>query len=183
MTEREKKAGAKRFAEAWANRGDEKQETQRLGADASLRRGNGRENIHRADARSVAPQSVAPQSVAPQSVALAPLVASVSPKRSDNPDNPQNPCGKISETAQSILDVRARYPDASLADLYDPLTMPPDLRKAHRANDAAVLAAYGLPPDISEPALVAHLMSLYQKRTVQPDAERPESGRHPDCRG
>ncbi len=93
----------------------------------------------------------------------APLVASVSPKRSDNPANPENPCDKISETAQAILDIRARYPDASLADLYDPLTMPPDLRKAHRANDAAVLAAYGLSPDIPEPALVAHLMSLYQK--------------------
>ncbi len=104
----------------------------------------------------------------------APLVASVSPKRSINPDNPQNPCDTslrvsaplretISETAQAILDIRARYPDASLADLYDPLTMPSDLRRAHCANDDAVLAAYGLPPDISEPALVAHLMSLYQK--------------------
>ncbi len=93
----------------------------------------------------------------------APLVASVSPKRSINPDNPQNPCDKISETAQAILDIRSHYPDASLADLYDPLTMPPDLRKAHRDNDRAVLAAYNLPPDISEPALVAHLMSLYQK--------------------
>ncbi len=80
-----------------------------------------------------------------------------------NPGNPENPCDKITETAQAILDARALYPDASLADLYDPLTMPPDLRRAHRANDAAVLAAYGLPPDIPEPALVAHLMGLYQK--------------------
>ncbi len=45
--------------------------------------------------------------------------------------------------------------------------MPSDLRKAHRANDAAVLAAYGLSPDIPEPALVAHLMSLYQKLSAR----------------
>ncbi len=133
-----------------------------LGADASLRRGNGMGNIHCADAGSVASQSVAP------------LVASVSPKRSINPNNPKTPLthsslptphsSLITQTAQAILDIRARYPDASLADLYDPLTMPSDLRKAHRENDAAVLAAYGLSPDIPEPALVAHLMSLCQKQ-------------------
>jgi hypothetical protein len=70
---------------------------------------------------------------------------------------------KISQTAQAILDARARYPDSSLADLYDPLTMPPDLRAAHTANDRAVLAAYGLAPDTPEPEIVAHLFKLYAK--------------------
>ena len=50
---------------------------------------------------------------------------------------------KIEQTAQGILDARALYPDSSLADLYDPLTMPPELRKAHTANDKAVMKAYG----------------------------------------
>ncbi len=72
---------------------------------------------------------------------------------------------KISQTAQAILDARAKYPDSSLADLYDPLTMPPDLRAAHAANDRAVLAAYGLKPDTPEPEIVAHLFGLYAKAT------------------
>ena len=73
---------------------------------------------------------------------------------------------KISQAAQSILDVRARYPESSLADLYDPLTMPPDLRAAHEANDRAVLAAYGLKPDTPEPEIVAHLFGLYAAMTA-----------------
>ena len=72
---------------------------------------------------------------------------------------------KIESTAQSILDARALYPDSSLADLYDPLTMPPDLRAAHEANDRAVLAAYGLKPDTPEPEIVAHLFKLYAEKT------------------
>jgi hypothetical protein len=68
---------------------------------------------------------------------------------------------KIAQTAQAILDARAKYPDSSLADLYDPLTMPPDLRKAHEANDRAVLEAYGLKPGTPEPEIVAHLFKLY----------------------
>ena len=50
---------------------------------------------------------------------------------------------KIEQTAQAILDARALYPDSRLADLYDELTMPPELRKAHQANDRAVMDAYG----------------------------------------
>ena len=72
---------------------------------------------------------------------------------------------KIEQTAQAILDARARYPESSLADLYDPLTMPPDLRAAHEANDRAVLAAYGLAPDTPEPEIVAHLFKLYAEKT------------------
>ena len=72
-------------------------------------------------------------------------------------------CEKISQTAQSILDARAKYPDSSYKALYDNTFMPPDLRAAHAANDRAVLAAYGLKPDTPEPEIVAHLFRLYAK--------------------
>ena len=75
----------------------------------------------------------------------------------------------ISQTAQAILDARAAHPDCSLADLYDPLTMPPDLRAAHAANDHAVLAAYGLKPDTPEPEIVAHLFGLYAAMAARKD--------------
>lgn len=67
---------------------------------------------------------------------------------------------RIERTAQAILDARALYPDASLADLYDPLTMPPELRKAHKDNDSAVLSAYGFPVSASESEIVSLLFSL-----------------------
>ena len=71
----------------------------------------------------------------------------------------------IEKTAQGILDARALYPDSSLADLYDPLTMPPELRKAHTANDVAVMQAYGMPiKETDEAACVAWLMRLYQEK-------------------
>ena len=73
---------------------------------------------------------------------------------------------KIEETAQAILDARALYPDSSLADLYDELTMPPELRKAHQANDRAVMQAYGFWGKIkTESECVAELMKMYQKLT------------------
>ena len=73
---------------------------------------------------------------------------------------------KIEQTAQAILDARALYPDSSLADLYDELTMPPELRKAHQANDRAVMAAYGFSVrDFTEADCVAALMKLYQEKT------------------
>ena len=74
---------------------------------------------------------------------------------------------KIEATAQAILDARAAYPDSSLADLYDAATMPPDLRRAHSRNDAAVLRLYGLPADAPEPTIVAHLMNLYKELTAK----------------
>ena len=70
---------------------------------------------------------------------------------------------KIEETAHGILDARALFPDSSLADLYDPLTMPVELRKAHIANDKAVMAAYGFGIKMTEEECVAELMKLYQK--------------------
>lgn len=72
---------------------------------------------------------------------------------------------KISKTAQGILDARALYPDSSLADLYDPLTMPIELRKAHQANDKAVIEAYGWKKDITEEEIVAKLIQLYAEKT------------------
>lgn len=72
---------------------------------------------------------------------------------------------KISETAQAILDARKLYPDSSLADLYDPLTMPVELRKAHEANDKAVLKAYGLKPSASEQEIVQLLFEMYEELT------------------
>ena len=73
---------------------------------------------------------------------------------------------KIEKTAQGILDARALYPDSSLADLYDPLTMPPELHKAHIANDRAVMQAYGMPiKETDEAACVAWLMQMYQEMT------------------
>lgn len=71
----------------------------------------------------------------------------------------------ISETAQGILNTRKLYPDSSLADLYDPLTMPVELRKAHEANDKAVLKAYGLKPSVSEDEIVQHLFKMYENLT------------------
>lgn len=70
---------------------------------------------------------------------------------------------KIEQTAQAILDARALYPDASLADLYDEVAMPPELRKAHRANDYAVILAYGFKKDITESECVAELMRMYKE--------------------
>ena len=74
---------------------------------------------------------------------------------------------KIAATAQAILDARTLYPDSSLADLYDELTMPPELRKAHQQNDRAVMAAYGFPITMTESECVARLFELYQQLTSQ----------------
>ena len=73
---------------------------------------------------------------------------------------------KIEQTAQSILDARQIYPDASLADMYGNLILFPELMKAHRANDLAVLDAYGFPKDASESEIVARLFKMYQELTV-----------------
>ncbi|MBO5309372.1 MAG: class I SAM-dependent DNA methyltransferase [Lentisphaeria bacterium] len=73
----------------------------------------------------------------------------------------------IEKTAQAILDARALYPDCSLADLYDEATMPPELRKAHQANDRAVMKAYGYNPSITEPEIVADLMKRYQELGIK----------------
>ena len=90
-----------------------------------------------------------------------------------NPTTEQK--AKIEKTAQGILDARALYPDCSLADLYDELTMPPELRKAHQENDKAVMEAYGFRIKdeqtgkfrwLTESETVARLMQMYQQLTT-----------------
>ncbi len=80
-----------------------------------------------------------------------------------NPTEKQK--AKIEQTAQAILDARAKYPDCSLADLYDEAAMPPELRKAHQENDRAVMAAYGFGLTLSENEIVAELFRLYKELT------------------
>ncbi len=69
---------------------------------------------------------------------------------------------KIEQTAQAILDARAKYPGSSLADLYDETVMPADLRAAHRENDKAVMQSYGFNPKMTESEVVAELFKLYE---------------------
>ena len=69
---------------------------------------------------------------------------------------------RIEQTAQAILDARQLFPVASLADLYDMVTMPPELLQAHRENDRAVMAAYGFSTKMTESECVAALFKLYQ---------------------
>ena len=71
----------------------------------------------------------------------------------------------IEKTAQAILDARELYPDSSLADLYDEVLMPKELREAHRANDRAVMRAYGFSTKMSESECVAALMKMYEELT------------------
>ena len=90
---------------------------------------------------------------------------------------------KIEKTAQAILEARAKYPDCSLADLYDETTMPPELRKAHQANDRAVMQAYGFDyKTMTESECVAELMKMYQKLT---EGKRLRSlpTSEPNCQG
>ena len=87
-----------------------------------------------------------------------------------NPTEKQK--AKIEQTAQAILDARAKYPDSSLADLYDENTMPPELRKAHKENDKAVMAAYGFDPKMSEAEIVAELFKMYEKLTKKITGKR-----------
>lgn len=72
---------------------------------------------------------------------------------------------KVEAAAQAVLDARARYPDSSLADLYDPVTMPPDLVKAHQALDKAVDLCYRPQPFTSELSRIEFLFGLYEQYT------------------
>ena len=78
-----------------------------------------------------------------------------------------SPREKITSTAQAILDARAAHPESTLADLYDPLTMPPDLLKAHQANDRVVMTAYGFDVKMTESDCVAELFKLYERLTAR----------------
>jgi hypothetical protein len=80
----------------------------------------------------------------------------------------------IEATAQAILDARALYPNSTLADLYDPLTMPAELRRAHIANDRAVDAAYAYKGEKTDAARAAFLFDLYGKLTSLLPAGKPK---------
>ena len=87
------------------------------------------------------------------------------------PNPTQKQKEEIEKTAKMILDARKLYPDCTLAQLYDPLTMPPELRKAHKLNDEAVLKAYGFVKNISEEECVAKLMEMY-KELVEKESKK-----------
>ena len=78
----------------------------------------------------------------------------------------QNYSKIIEEKAQNVLDVRASFPNSSLADLYNPLTMPPALVKAHNELDKAVDAAYSKQAFTSEAKRMEFLFELYEKYTA-----------------
>ncbi|MBI5676528.1 MAG: class I SAM-dependent DNA methyltransferase [Nitrospirae bacterium] len=84
----------------------------------------------------------------------------------------------IEQASQAVLDARAAHPESSLADLYDPVAMPPDLRKAHQALDKAVDVAYGKKTFTSDAERVAFLFELYHKYTsLLPSPEKPKQRR------
>ena len=78
-----------------------------------------------------------------------------------NPTDEQK--AKIEQTARAILDARAKYPECSLADLYDETVMPSELRKAHQSNDRAVMTAYGFTPKLNESEIVSELFKMYSQ--------------------
>lgn len=83
------------------------------------------------------------------------------------PDLTEEQKEQISKTAQAILDARSLQPESSLADLYDPYSMPTELKKAHKANDKAVLALYGFKADATEEEIVARLMQMYAEKVKE----------------
>ena len=78
---------------------------------------------------------------------------------------------KIEKTAQSILDARAKYPDSSLGEMYSNILLYPELNKAHKENDKAVMEAYGFDKKMTESECVAKLFEMY-KRMVEAEIEK-----------
>lgn len=83
---------------------------------------------------------------------------------------PESQRVKIEQSAQKILDARANYPNATYADLYDEISMPYDLRRAHEANDLEVLRAYNLNPDMDELTMQITLLESY--KTLRDEFDR-----------
>ncbi len=104
-----------------------------------------------------------------------PSCSSCNAGRTDTPDDKARQA--IEAAAQAVLDARAQFPGASLADLYDPLTMPPALLRAHQKLDAAVDKAYGKSGFKSDAERVAFLFERYQALTSLLPAARPKRGR------
>lgn len=100
-------------------------------------------------------------------------------KSTETPSGVSNPCDnlphctqaqadKIEKTAQAILDARAKYPELSLAELYgENMFMFPELEKAHKENDHAVLQAYGFSPDLTESEISDRLFEMYERLTQE----------------
>ena len=99
---------------------------------------------------------------------------------------PQVPTDKqrqaIEQAAQTVLDARALFPDATPADLYDPLTMPAELVKAHAALDKAVDAAYGYKGGKDDASRVAYLFGLYQQLSAPLDVAGTAKTKKPRAR-
>lgn len=154
MTQTEQKKAAKEFAEYWKNKGYEKGQSQPfwialLGDVLGMEHPT--QGIEFEDQVKMEHTSF--------------IVYNNFPWPNPTPDQK----AKIEKTAQAILDSRAKYPNASLADLYDEATMPPELRKAHQENDKAVMTAYGFRENehwLSEPETVAWLMQMYVDLTA-----------------
>ena len=84
------------------------------------------------------------------------------------PSPSQEQKARIESSAKAILDARGKYKNQSYAKMYDPVGMPPELRKAHTANDRAVMQAYGMPiKETDEASCVAWLMRLYQEKIAE----------------
>lgn len=82
----------------------------------------------------------------------------------------------VEQAAQGVLDARAAHPNSSLADLYDPLAMPKDLRDAHNALDKTILSLYGLQPDASESEILTALIARYKELESVNQLPLPASG-------
>ncbi len=80
----------------------------------------------------------------------------------------------IEASVQAVMDTRGNYPDSSLADLYDPLSMPPDLLKAHKTLDKSVLSAYGLPAPATDTEILSELFKRYEALTKVDQLPLPE---------
>jgi len=165
VKESEQKAAAAQFATKWAGRGYEKGETQTFWLEllqqvyAELYHfGVLQSNVNMAWLRAVCGRLKSDYNYSKN------IVYNNFPW--PTPTDKQR--AAIEQTAQGILDARALYPNDSLADFYDATSMPPELRKAHQANDRAVMAAYGFDvKTTSEAACVAELMRRYQKLTAK----------------
>jgi hypothetical protein len=87
----------------------------------------------------------------------------------------------IADAAQEVLTVRENHPGSTLADLYDPLSMPKDLLEAHRALDRVVLAAYGLPADADSTRILSKLFDRYaaldSEGSLFPEAKKKSTRR------
>ena len=94
------------------------------------------------------------------------------------PDVTDKQRAAIEAAAQGVLDARLKFPGSTLADLYDPIAMPPELRKAHQALDHEVDKAYGKTLFNSEAERVAYLFSLYQQLTSLLPVEKPKKARN-----